>query len=241
LIEKQKEATAFAHSSLRPRIDPIRNGRGFGLPPASKFRSGHLPSSAIPLPRTLPPDADDSRSVSDNDMVTESDEDDVYGGRYSLDSSPQDEKVPNSTTNQRRYGNAARRTSRYASDYGYSDVSSSMETVAGRGGIFSESLVRGNARYASVGRNGYTEDEEEGSDSAGSSEFSASQVGSVSSALPRSKLHVSEGYASSVPSQANVETVAVKVCLLQFNCNSELGLHLRMLCVLVCDWLCMCA
>ncbi|KAH8516190.1 hypothetical protein H0E87_004526 [Populus deltoides] len=207
---REKEATAFAHSSLRPRIDPIRNGRGFGLPPASKFRSGHLPSSAIPLPRTLPPDADDSRSVSDNDMVTESDEDDVYGGRYSLDSSPQDEKVPNSTTNQRRYGNAARRTSRYASDYGYSDVSSSMETVAGRGGIFSESLVRGNARYASVGRNGYTEDEEEGSDSAGSSEFSASQVGSVSSALPRSKLHVSEGYASSVPSQANVETVAVK-------------------------------
>ncbi|KAL9359386.1 hypothetical protein Peur_047509 [Populus x canadensis] len=207
---REKEATAFAHSSLRPRIDPIRNGRGFGLPPASKFRSGHLPSSAIPLPRTLPPDADDSRSVSDNDMVTESDEDDVYGGRYSLDSSPQDEKVPNSTTNQRRYGNAARRTSRYASDYGYSDVSSSMETVAGRGGNFSESLVRGNARYASVGRNGYTEDEEEGSDSAGSSEFSASQVGSVSSALPRSKLHVSEGYASSVPSQANVETVAVK-------------------------------
>lgn len=207
---REKEATAFAHSSLRPRIDPIRNGRGFGLPPASKFRSGHLPSSAIPLPRTLPPDADDSRSVSDNDMVTESDEDDVYGGRYSLDSSPQDEKVPNSTTNQRRYGNAARRTSRYASDYGYSDVSSSMETVAGRGGNFSESLVRGNARYASVGRNGYTEDEEEGSDSAGSSEFSASQVGSVSSALPRSKLHVSEGYASSVPSQANVETVAAK-------------------------------
>ncbi|CAK7347233.1 unnamed protein product [Dovyalis caffra] len=208
--EKQKESTAFAHSSLRPRIDPIRNSRGFGLPPTSKFRSGHLPSTAIPLTRTLPPDADDSRSVSDNDMVTESDEDDVYGGRYSFDSSPQDERLPNSTINQQRYGNAAQRTSRYASDYGYSDVSSSMETVAGRGGNLAERLVKRNVQYTAVGMNGYTEDEDEGSDSAGSSEFSTSQVGSVSSALPRNKLNVSEGYASSAPSQANVETVAAK-------------------------------
>ncbi|KDP41462.1 hypothetical protein JCGZ_15869 [Jatropha curcas] len=207
--ENQKE-TPLSHSSLRPKIDPIANyrngGRGFGLPPPSKFRSGHLPSTAIPVSRTIPGDVDDSRSASDNDITTESDEDDVYGGRYSLDSSPQHERIPSSGVNRQRYGNATQRGTRYVSDY--SDVSSSMETVAaGRGGSVVERFVRGNSRYP-VERNVYTEDDEEESDSAGSSEFSTTQAGSVSSALPRSRIRVSEGYASSVvSSQANVETI----------------------------------
>lgn len=98
-----------------------------------------------------------------------------------------------------------------------------METVAGRGGNVGERLVRGNGRYA-VGRNGYTEDDDESSDSAASSEFSTTQAGSVSSALPRSRLRMSEGYASSAPSLANVESNAQKVCFnnLTVFCNFEM-------------------
>ena len=139
-------------------------------------------------------------------MSTESDEE-VYGGRYSLESSPQDERVPNATAH--RYGNPVQRQARYGSDYMYSDVSSSMETVVGRRGNLAERLVRGNGRYP-VGRNGYTEDES--SDSAASSEFSSTQVGSINGAVPRGRAYVSGGYASSVPSQANVDSAAEKVC-----------------------------
>lgn len=196
---------------MRPRIDPIagiRNGgsRGFGLPPPSKFRSGHLPMNAIPVSRTIPGDVDDSGSNSEKDMSTESEEE-VYGGRYSLESSPQDERAPNATAH--RYGNPVQRQARYGSDYMYSDVSSSMETVVGRRGNLAERLVRGNGRYP-VGRNGYTEDES--SDSAASSEFSSTQVGSINGAVPRGRAYVSGGYASSAPSQANVDSAAEKVC-----------------------------
>ncbi|KAK9166916.1 hypothetical protein Scep_002107 [Stephania cephalantha] len=62
------------------RIDPVRKGgRGFGLPPASKFRSGHLPSGVIPAPRTVP--IDDRELGSDMDTASDS-EDEIYGGRY---------------------------------------------------------------------------------------------------------------------------------------------------------------
>jgi hypothetical protein len=199
----------LSSSNMRPRIDPIsgiRNGsgRGVGLPPPSKFRSGHLPANAIPVSRTIPGDFDDSGSNSENDMSTDSEEE-VYGGRYSLESSPPDERVPNGAAH--RYGNPVQRRTHYASDYMYSDVSSSMETVAGRQGDLPERLVRNNGRYP-VGRNGYTEDES--SDSAGSSEFSSTQVGSINGAVPRSRAYVSEGYASSVPSRVNVESAAEK-------------------------------
>ncbi|XP_030934042.1 uncharacterized protein LOC115959685 isoform X1 [Quercus lobata] len=209
---REKEVT-LSNSNMRPRIDPIagiRNvgGRGFGLPPPSKFRSGHLPMNAIPVSRTIPGDVDDSGSNSEKDMSTESDEE-VYGGRYSLESSPQDERVPNATAH--RYGNPVQRQARYGSDYMYSDVSSSMETVVGRRGNLAERLVRGNGRYP-VGRNGYTEDES--SDSAASSEFSSTQVGSINGAVPQGRAYVSGGYASSVPSQSvpsqNVESAAEK-------------------------------
>ncbi|KAL9273723.1 hypothetical protein AKJ16_DCAP27564, partial [Drosera capensis] len=40
-------------SDQRQRIDPVMgirsNGRGFGLPPPGKFRSGHLRPGSIPL------------------------------------------------------------------------------------------------------------------------------------------------------------------------------------------------
>ncbi|KAF5740162.1 hypothetical protein HS088_TW11G00228 [Tripterygium wilfordii] len=197
----------FSNSRMRSGIDAITgihgSGRGIGLPPPSKFRSGHLPSSAIPVSRTLP-DAYDSGSASDNDMTTDSEED-TYGGRYSLDSSPQDERIANGTS--RRLGNSEQRPQPYGSEYTYSDVSSSRETLVGRQGHVVDRLARGNARYP-VGRNSYSEEEE--SDSAASSEFSSTHPGSMSTAVPRGRMGVSEGYTASVPSVVSVESVTGK-------------------------------
>ena len=187
-------------------------GRGFGLPPPSKFRSGHLPASAIPVSRTIPGEVDASASGSDNDMSTDSEED-VYGGRYSLDSSPQ---LPNGSA-ARRYGNHLKKDSQYSSDYTYSDVGSSMETVVGIGKHrhMAERLVgTGVAGRYPVGMNGFTEDESD--DSAASSEFSTTQVGgSINGGVKRNRF--SEGYASSVPSTVHVERTAEKVC--SYTCN----------------------
>ncbi|KAL4281932.1 hypothetical protein GQ457_03G033850 [Hibiscus cannabinus] len=199
----------YSNSSLRPRMDPISSirpgGRNFGLPPTSKFRSGHLPVTST---RTATLSVDEE-SGSENGVTTDSEEDTVYGGRYSLDSSPQDERIPNGTAP--RYGNLAQRRPRYttASDYSYSDVSSSMETImGGRRGSLEGPLGRGNGRYP-VGRDGFTE-EDESSDSAGSSEFSTTQAGSINGRIPQSRAYVSEGYASSVPSRINMGSAAEK-------------------------------
>ncbi|XVE55588.1 hypothetical protein DITRI_Ditri03aG0171100 [Diplodiscus trichospermus] len=196
-------------------MDPISNvhtvGRNFGLPSPAKFRSCHLPATAIPVTSTtLTGDVeDDSASASGNEVTTETEEDAVYGGMYSLDSSPQDERIPNVTAH--RYGNLPQRQPRYAtaSDYTYSDVSSSMETfMAGSGGNLGDRLGRDNWRYH-VGKDGFSE-EDESSDSAGSSEFSTIQAGSINGRIPHSRAYVSEGYASTVPSQINVESAAEK-------------------------------
>ncbi|XVE95208.1 hypothetical protein REPUB_Repub02eG0076300 [Reevesia pubescens] len=212
-VREQKELP-YSNSILRPRMDLITNsrtgGRNFGLPPPAKFRSGHLPATAIPVTSTTLTGEDDSASSSENDVNTDSEEDTVYGGRYSLNSSPPDERIPNGTAH--RHGNLPQSQSRYAtaSDYTYSDVSSSMETLmGGRGGNLADRLGRGNGRYP-VGRDGFTEEDDESSDSAGSSEFSTTQVGSINGRIPRSRAYVSEGYASSVPSRINVESAAEK-------------------------------
>ncbi|KAL6180048.1 hypothetical protein ACLB2K_046717 [Fragaria x ananassa] len=220
-VREKKEVPFSATANLGPRIDPMithirsgSGGRGFGLPPASKFRSGHLPSNAIPVSRAIPADGDESGSASDNDRTTDS-EDGVYGGRYSLDSSPQDERVP-SAASAHRYGKPSNGQPHYSSDYMYSDVSSSMDTVVGRNKPVAERLARGSERYP-VGQNGYAEDES--SDSAASSEFSTSQAGggSINSAVPRGRAYASEGYNSSVQSKRNLGSAAEK------------GLHSRIL------------
>lgn len=204
----QKKEVPFSMSNQRIRIDPISNirsgSRGFGLPPPSKFRSGHLPG-VIPVSRTIPGEVD-SGSVSENDMSTDSEEE-VYGGRYSLDSSPQDARAPNNAA-ARSYYNPAQRQTQYASDSVYSDdVSSSRETIGRGRGTVVDRLVRGANRY-SVGTNGFTEDES--SDSAASSEFSSTQVGRSTGSLPGKKAYASEGYASSVPSWVNTEGASKK-------------------------------
>ncbi|KAK7385380.1 hypothetical protein VNO78_31097 [Psophocarpus tetragonolobus] len=197
----------ISNNGLRSRNDPISGmksgaGRGFGLPPPAKFRSGHLPANAIPVSTVMPSETGDSGSNSDNDDGFES-EDEVYGGRYSLDSSPQDRRIPNGAA--RRFGNPSQRGPWYASDYTYSEVSSSRETLAGRPGTVRDPMMRG---AANVRQSGFTEDDS--SDSAASSEFSTTQVGSINGALPRSRTYLSEGYASSVPSRINVKSAAVK-------------------------------
>lgn len=201
---REKEMS-YSNSNLRQPMTTLRGGsKGFGLPPPSKFRSGHLPSTAIPVSTTLPRDLDNSESGSDNEMSIES-EDDVYGGKYSLDSSPQDERSHTSTAH--RYGNGVQRRPRYTSDYMYSDVSSSRETIVGRQGDGAERLVRANGRYP-VGRNAYVDDD--GSDSAASSEFSTTQAGSISGGVSQSRTYVSEGYNSSAPSRVNGNSTARK-------------------------------
>ncbi|TKY56317.1 hypothetical protein E2542_SST20760 [Spatholobus suberectus] len=203
---REKEVP-ISNTALRARNDPISGmksgaGRGFGLPPPAKFRSGHLPANAIPVSTAMPAETGDSGSNSDNDDSVDSEEE-VYGGRYSLDSSPQDRRVPNGAA--RRYGNLTQRGPRYASDYTYSEVSSSRETLVGRPDTVRDPMMRG---AANVRQSGFTEDDS--SDSAASSEFSTTQVGSVNGALPRSRTYFSEGYASSVPSRMNVKSVAAK-------------------------------
>ncbi|KAA8538165.1 hypothetical protein F0562_027773 [Nyssa sinensis] len=208
----QKKEVPYSVSNSRPRIDPISNirsggGRGFGLPPPSKFRSGHL-SGVIPVSRAIHGDVDDTGSASENDLTTDSEEE-VYGGRYSLDSSPQNDRVPINAAAQRYY-NPAERRPQYTSDSVYSDdVNSSVETLGrGYGNVAERERLTKEANGCPVGRNGYSEDE--CSDSATSSEFSTTQVGSNNGAVPCTRAHVSEGYASSVPSRVNVQSAREK-------------------------------
>ncbi|XP_039069175.1 uncharacterized protein LOC120215602 [Hibiscus syriacus] len=209
----QPKEIPYSHSSLRPRIDPITNirarSRNLGLPSPGKFRSGHFPETTIPLMSAALTGEEDSSPASENDVTSDSEKDTVYGGRYSLDSSPRDERLPNGTA--RTFGNRAQRQPLYAtaSGYAYSDVSSSMETLmGGRRGNLGDRLARRNGRYP-VGRDGFTE-EDESSDSAVSSEFLTTQVGSIHGMVPRSKAYVSKGYDSTVPSRINVESTTEK-------------------------------
>ncbi|KAI3972579.1 hypothetical protein MKX01_019237 [Papaver californicum] len=178
---KERQFTGITDGQ-RPWVDPLTRtgGRGFGLPPTDKFRSGHLPSGVIPLPRSV--DADDS-----SDMDETSDEE---SARYSIDFPP------------RRYTKPLPRQTQYTSDAMTSDFSSSLETGRqrqGENGIVGRGI--GGSRYP-VGVHDYTDDDES-SDSM-SSEFPSSRNRTnTSSAAPGGGTCTSEGYASSVPSQSN--------------------------------------
>lgn len=195
-------------SDQRGRIDPLskmRNGgRSAGLPPPSKFRSGHL-SGVVPISNVVPQYYNGSASASDNDMSTDSEEE-IYGGRYSLDSSPQDDRIP-STTAASRYHNPARRHAPlYASDSMFSDdIYSSRETLGRENTDVAKRMAMGVKRQ-SVQRSVYTEDES--SDSAASSEFSTTQVGSNSGIVPPANTHAYGRYVSGVPLERTTESAA---------------------------------
>ncbi|KAM0039342.1 hypothetical protein Hdeb2414_s0012g00381011 [Helianthus debilis subsp. tardiflorus] len=183
---KQGSGNEATHSmtNQRARIDPVssRNGsRGVGLPPPSKFKSGVVPLSQV-LPR------DDTNSTSE-DMSTDSDTE-VYGGRYSLDSSsPQDDRVPSVSNN--RYHDPVQRRPQY---HVYSsDVSSSVEITRNRN---VGDRLRGANRY-DVRSSVYTEDESD--DSVESSEYSTTQVGASIENLPRKDAYTSKEDFPSAP------------------------------------------
>lgn len=202
----------YSATTQRARIGPLsstRNGgRNVGLPPPSKFRSGHL-SGVIPVSRVvIPGDLDDSESASDNDMSTDSEG--IYGGRYSLDSSPQDDRIPSSITASRYHQPLQRHAPQYASDSMYSDDLSSSKETLGRGHEYVAGRLMRGANRQPTGNSVYTEDES--SDSAASSEFSTTQVGSINGTIPPAKNYTSEGCASSVPSRLNTENGKRTVC-----------------------------
>ncbi|XP_052190271.1 uncharacterized protein LOC127799978 isoform X2 [Diospyros lotus] len=202
----QKKEIHYSVPKLGPQVDRVSGirsgrGRGVGLPPPSKFRSGHL-SGVIPISRAIAGDIDGCGSGSDDSLTTDSEEE-VYVNRHSLDSLPQDDGV-SSNLAAKRYYNSVQGQPQYASDSLYSgDVSSSRETIGTGHGNVAERLMRGANRYP-VRRNDYTEDDSSGSGE--SSEFSSEQNG----AMTRSSMNESEEYASNVPSRANVERVQEK-------------------------------
>ncbi|KAI3751766.1 hypothetical protein L2E82_22857 [Cichorium intybus] len=189
-----KKETPHSTSNQRTQTNPIssrNNSRSFGLPPPSKFKNGVVPISQV-LPR------DDSNSTSE-DMSTDS-EGEVYGGRYSVDSSPQDDRAPSVSSNKYRDHDPVQRRPRY---HVYSsDVSSSIEmrNVADR------LMMRGGERY-NVRSSVYTEDE---SDDSRSSEFSSTQVGASIENLPRKDAYVSDDYSSYVSSRINEDSSSRK-------------------------------
>ncbi|KAI3689183.1 hypothetical protein L2E82_47133 [Cichorium intybus] len=159
-----KKEIPYYVSNQRPRINPIssRNTRrGFGLPPPSKFRSGHLPG-VVPISQVLP--GEDTNSASENDMSTDSDGE-VYGGRYSLDSSHPDDIIPPNSKN----NDPLQMRPQY---HVYSsDVSSCVETMGSKRRV---NVVDGSNKNH-VRNSVYTE-EDESDDSRGSSEYSTTQV-----------------------------------------------------------------
>ncbi|PKA49118.1 hypothetical protein AXF42_Ash010803 [Apostasia shenzhenica] len=151
-------ALRWVREQATDHLHGIRNGSwNLGIPPPEKFRSGHLPRSAVPLSRTVPVEGY-SELGSDMDVSSDTEEE-IYNCKYSPESSPPQDslsrrKIPNGT-------NGVARQHAYYSD-GYSDVSSSMDTV--------RQPVRQKWKQGSMG--GYTEEEEEGSsDSSGCTGF----------------------------------------------------------------------
>ena len=74
-------------------------------------------------------------------------------------------------------------------------------------------LMRGANRY-SVGNGLYTEDES--SDSAASSEFSTTQLGSNNGTVPPTRTYVSQGYGSSASSKVKMDSTRQKVLNVNF-------------------------
>ncbi|CAM0944009.1 unnamed protein product [Alopecurus aequalis] len=164
-------AGAALHS--HDRMDALRAVRGvggaggLGMPPPEKYRSGHLPRASVPLRAS-------ASSASDMDESSDAEEEvEVCSGRYSVDSSPRRDDLPRRTAVPLyRYANVPGQQNYYSSD-GYSDLSSSRDTALPRAKQPQQQARRPQQPRAAAA---YVE-EEEYSDSAGSSEFSSQAVG----------------------------------------------------------------
>ncbi|CAK9169170.1 unnamed protein product [Ilex paraguariensis] len=201
-----KRENSFFMSNQRLQSDPIvglRNHvRGFGLPSPAKFRSGHLPSGVVPVSRTIPVGANDSGS--DMDISSDSDEE-AYGVRYLVESSPQDDKFPNGAGP--RYTSFMNRQVDIKTGPVQSDFSSSRNATQHRQGYGLERFGHGGGGNA-VPPNCLTDDES--SDSVTSSEVASTVT--RNGHLPQggkrtSRVHYSNGQLS-----PNVKTTRQNFC-----------------------------
>ncbi|KDP29750.1 hypothetical protein JCGZ_18685 [Jatropha curcas] len=113
----------------KPSSDPFghikKGGQGLGLPSSAKFRSRQLASDAVPASQTIPVSRKGGGSGSDMDTSSDS-EDEIYGGQYSLESSPQDDKIPNIAA--ARHISPMKRNGNYVTDKTHSNLSMSGES-----------------------------------------------------------------------------------------------------------------
>ncbi|KAL9667324.1 hypothetical protein QQ045_001676 [Rhodiola kirilowii] len=183
----------------KSRIDSVASrigGRDIGLPPHSKFASGHLPSHAVHFPK-------DDESVSSDDETSLDSDEDMYRGKHSLDSSPQYGRIPSSGTH--KFAKPMNGRPQSASSYMYSDVSSSVETREGTRAA--ERHMKFNHLYP-VKQSSYTEDES--TNSGASSEYSSTQVGRDSGAVPHCNGNTAGQYNSRAFSRFNTNNGANK-------------------------------
>ncbi|KAF6138860.1 hypothetical protein GIB67_018591 [Kingdonia uniflora] len=178
---KNRETPFLISNQMGHRAEFRSGGTGFGLPPPSKFRSGHLLSGVVELSRAIPVNGVDSDLDSDMDETSDSDGNIYIGhgrGRYSLDSSPDDD------VRCQKPSVLGSRQPHYASD-NVSDFSSSRGTVGQRKGC---GLERS-------GQHDYTEESLASSMSFG---YASTHVGNNNISGPHGGAYVSE--VSSVPS-----------------------------------------
>ncbi|KAA8546741.1 hypothetical protein F0562_003170 [Nyssa sinensis] len=191
----KKEENPFSMLTKRLQSDSLVGRRNRG-------RELGLPSGAIPVFQAIPLSGNDSGSGSDMDTSSDSD-DEVYGARYSVDSSPQDEKFSNGVSP--RYTNSLHWHANNANDLVHSRCSSSRDTIQPKKGHVVE-RSRGVGNRYPVSRPGLTDDEL--SDLVASSEVSSAIFSSTNGNVPHQGKHTSEGYCSRVHTQPNVKTAS---------------------------------
>lgn len=148
---------------------------------------------AISISHSISGDTEDSGIGSDIGELTNSEEE-IYGGRYSIDSSPQDGSSGG------RFENLNSRQQLYRKDPVYIDFSSSRETAGG-------------GRHP-IGEDDYTDDETTDSLSFGFSIHMESKKGD----LPLRRSYPAENSSSSSPLQAiTPASMKVIVCFGQFS------------------------
>ncbi|KAL2246652.1 UNVERIFIED_CONTAM: hypothetical protein Sindi_2517500 [Sesamum indicum] len=152
-------------------------GGSSALPSVSRFRSGHMPIG-MTVGRVT-----DNLSESDMDTCSDS-EGECYGARYSLEASPQDDKIPN--------GNAKHSTLLSARNGNASGFGNYLDRQGGRGG-----------GYAAAHR-GFVNDES--SDSVSSSEVSSTPPRSNNVNVLQKKIKLGPNF-SAINVQSSTETL----------------------------------
>lgn len=131
-------------------------------------------------------------------------EEEVYGGRYSLDSSPQDERAPISNTSKSKVPQ-----SRLRQNYSSADINSSREKVRRPPPHLTDNGIGINGVRYQNGNSYYSESEM--SDSVGSTEFSSSRIGSKNGDAQSKGSYPEESCSSNTASRVASRFAAEKV------------------------------